>query len=44
MRPGPPRGRRRRDQRWPDTEEEQLFREQRKGKEKCMKEQRNFEL
>lgn len=28
----------------PDTEEEQLLREQRKGKEMCVKEQRNFRV
>lgn len=28
----------------PDTEEEQLLREQRKGKEMCVQEQRNFRV
>lgn len=40
---GPPRTQERAERSWPDTEE-QLFREQGKGKEKRGKEQRNSEL
>lgn len=40
---GPPRTHERAERSWPDTEE-QLFREQGKGKEKRGKEQRNSEL